>query len=395
MPSGVERGVISGSQMRGAAAATGAIPPGTPPSAAIGTSPSSEPYCQGTIHGYHSLSELFGGGRQLFRAWNTAMEFKTKDKAQIGQRGLAGCLLMILLVTLAFAGDDWIAPQTLSATVAQEGRLARLPLPPDLRPASAPEHFIPQTLFEIINGEADLFLKAGFLDLETRTFFLDGDAKRWIDLFVYRMDSHRSAFAVFSVKRGPEAAPAGRGTFSYRQATGLFFVQGLFYVEIHAADESAPLITAVNDLAEAVIRTYPATETAIPELTLFPETDLVPHSTVLQSAGAFGFDGFDDLFTARYRVKGRDATAFFRICPSPEAAIRLAADYQSFLLTFDGEQQASLDGLPNSWLMRVMDSHTLVFTAGRALGGIQDVADPELAALLARRLYERLASADI
>ena len=319
------------------------------------------------------------------------MDTVAQSQTSAVRRGLAALRRACLFAALIGGGVIAWVPTPLAAA-SQPMRLANMPLPTGLTPVSPPERFGPRTLFEIIDGEADLFLKAGFVDLETRTFHLDGDPERWIDLFVYQMEGHRSAFAVFSTKRGPEALPAALTPFSYRYPEGLYFVHGPYYVEVHAAREAPPLGAAMNELAEIIIASYAVSETAIPELALFPEADQVSHSVALHTAGALGFEGFADLFTARYRVQGRGATAFFRICPTPEAATRLAADYRSFLVSYGAERPSAVDGLPNGFTVRVLDSYTLVFTAGRAVGGVQEAADPDAAAALARRLYERLAS---
>lgn len=303
--------------------------------------------------------------------------------ARLSAAGLLLGLVGLVVVTLA------VTP----AVGRGEGILASMELPEGIVPAAPPERFGPQTLFEIIDGEADLYLKAGFLALETRTFHLEGESEQWIDLLAYRMDSHRSAFAVFSVRRGLETLPLEMTAFAYRYGDGLFFVHGPFYVEMRSAQTSDTLSAAMTTLAEAFVDGHPLEETPIPELALLPPEQRVPRSATLYPAGAFGFDGFDALFTARYRLEGGEATAYFHPSASPEAAARLADDYQTFLLSYGGALEPLAAGPPGGWLMRVMDRYVLVFTAGSFLGGVHEAPNPELAAILARRLYERLAAA--
>ena len=298
-----------------------------------------------------------------------------------------GALLRISMLLAAFGWGGSPMGAALAAGV-DEGFLAAMTLPAELAPA--PERFGPQTLFEIIDGEADLYLKAGFIALETRQYLLDGNSTRWLDILAYRMKSHRSAFAAFSQRRAPEAVPAALTPFSYRYRDGLFFVHGPFYVEIRTADESTHMGDAARKLAEAFVAAHAVQAVPIPELALLPDDDRVPGSMVLQPAGALGFEGFDDLFTARYRLDSQEVAAFLRLCASREAAVQLAARYRAFLMTYDGVLQPEADGLPGSWLVRLMDRYTLVFTRGSALFGVQEAPNPQVAAKLARRLYERL-----
>lgn len=296
-----------------------------------------------------------------------------------------------ILVLLAFCGYQFGLPDISKAGV-EKGPIAAIAIPPEIETASPVARFSPDTLFEVINGEADLYLKAGLVAMETQRFVLTADARQLLEIFVYQMTDHRSAFSVFSVRRGPEAVPDALTQFAYRYQDGFFFVHGSFYIEIRATAGTNQLVEAMQDLAVAFKNAHTVLDEPIVELALLPTEDLVPASQTLYPSGAFGFESFDDLFTARYKTNAGDATAFFRICSSPEKASELAAGYQTFLHEYDGEALGVDDALPESWIMRVMDSYTLVFTRGNVVAGVQDAATPELAGMLAHRLYERLSA---
>ena len=299
--------------------------------------------------------------------------------------------LLAFLVFLSSAGN-LIGPSSLSIAKTVQRQAGAMTLPPDLWAASAPERFSPETLFDIINGDADLYLKAGFVALEFQRFLLNNDSRQSMDLFAYQMNRHRSAFSVFSVRRGREAVPESLTRFAYRYRNGLFFVHGPFYIEIIAAEETNLVVDAMHRLAAAFIEANPVEVLPIPELERFPSENRISGSVVLYPAGGFGFEAFDNLFTARYQVKGGEATAFFRPCGSPEEAARLSAGYQAFLLEYEGARIPLDDALPNSRMLRVADSYTLVFTHGRTVAGVQDAATPEQATMLARRLSAALSS---
>ena len=273
-----------------------------------------------------------------------------------------------------------------------ESAAADMALPPGLVAEASLERFSPRTLFEIINGDADLYLKAGFVELETRRFSLDGDSSQWIDFFAYRMGGHRSAFAVYSVRRSREAAPVDLAPFAYRYQGGLFFVHGSYYVEIRGADDTDPLAEAMLQLAAAFITGTRVEAISIPELAWFPKDGLMASSIALHPAGAFGFKAFDTLFTAGYRIGNTTATAFFRECPSPGAAGQLASAFKDFLLEYDGAVVPLKTPLGNAALVRTMDTYTLVFTHGDTVAGVRDAATPEDASVLAQRLKDGLAS---
>jgi len=299
----------------------------------------------------------------------------------------------LLAVLVLISGVGYLSgSDTLSMAQAGQNLTEAMVLPAGLRDGSDPERFSPDTLFEIINGDADGYLKAGFVELDYRQLILNEDARSSIEFFAYRMERHRNAFAVFSVRRGREALPDPLTRFAYRYRRGLFFVHGPYYVEILAAERNAALEQAMQRLGVAFIDSHAVQTEPIPELGLFPPEDLIPDSVALHPSGAFGFEAFNDLFTARYRLRGSEATVFFRACRSPEAATQLAADYHAFLMEYDGEAVPVTSSLPNSRQIRVLDTYTLVFTHGDTFAGVQDAATPEQADILARRLYVALSS---
>lgn len=299
-------------------------------------------------------------------------------------------VLVLLVLTSGFGYlNGWDAQ-----LMAQTGpnQTEEMTLPAGLKPGSDPERFSPDTLFDIINGDADGYLKAGFIALDYRQFILNDDARQAIELFAYRMERHRSAFAVFSVRRGQEAIPDPLTRFAYRYRKGLFFVHGPYYVEIVASEKNAALEQSMRELGITFIDTHTVQTPSIPELDLFPPQDLIPGSVALHLSGAFGFEAFDDLFTARYRLSSSEATVFFRLCRSKEAASRLAGDYYDFLMEYGGVAVSAKNSLPNSRQIQMSDTYAVVFTHGDTLAGVQDAATPEQADRLARRLHAVLSS---
>ena len=307
-----------------------------------------------------------------------------------GWRTGMGSFLVFLVVVGTGQGLHRQLPAT-AAAGDRESLFAAVMPPPGLAAASGPERFLSDTLFEIINGESDIYLKAGFLALETRRYFENGNERQWLEVFAYRMAGHRNAFAVYSLRRIPDAQPDDLTHYAYRYQDALVFVHGAFYVEIRAADATEALMGAAMDLAEAFMAAHPSQDAPLKELAVFPPAGLVPASQALHLSGGFGFAGFDGLFTARYRMDGGEATAFFRPCNSREEARRLAVGYGDFLMAYDGERQTAA-GLPTrSRLIRVMDTYSLVFARGTMVAGVVDAASPALSGALGQRLYERMA----
>jgi hypothetical protein len=267
----------------------------------------------------------------------------------------------------------------------------RTPIPPSgfSRDGSVRSYW-PDTLFEAIDGDADLYLKAGFIRLDTHLYVNEGQRSEWFEVFLYRMAGHRSAFSVFSQRRSRDAVAETLTAFSYRYARNLFFVHGPYYVEILAEDPTDRTVEAMDEWAKGFVKVTAVSSEDIPELEWLPGEGLVQGSETLHLRGAFGFDGFEDLFSARYDVRGGQATAFFQICPSPSAAARLADGYRTFLLEYGGEAVSMESVLPNGRLIRILGRFAIIYTRGSAVAGVQDAGSAEVAALLVRHLNESL-----
>ena len=84
------------------------------------------------------------------------------------------------------------------APVAQTGKSlakdALLVTPPEgLRPLMSPESFTPANLYEKINGQAELYLSAGFVALKSQRFAEADNPDAWLELLIYDMGSSPNA----------------------------------------------------------------------------------------------------------------------------------------------------------------------------------------------------------
>jgi hypothetical protein len=124
---------------------------------------------------------------------------------------------------------------------------------------------------------------------------------------------------------------------------------------------------------------------------MLPTENLVPGSYALQSADAFGFDQFKNVFTARYHVQDAEAMAFVTACSSVAAADALRDGYRSFLLANGGKESKSGAGGDADKPIEIMGGVEIVFSRGNAVAGIHAAPSVAAAEQLAARLNQRLA----
>jgi hypothetical protein len=259
-----------------------------------------------------------------------------------------------------------------------------------LEPMSPPEHFGAETLSDKINGKAELYLPSGFRHLESRRLLLTDDPGLWIERFVYDMGSYANAFSVYSQQRRDSARSLELTPDAYQASNGIFFVQGNHYVEIVGSDASEAVVRKMTALARAFVDKHLAESVGMDERSLLPEKGRVADSITLTASDAFGFEGFDRIYSARYEWEGRTAMAYLSRRASAEEAANLVEEYVQFLLTYGGGPVDPPDGAPPVRIIEILGFVQIVFSQGEFLAGVHEAEDLAQGLALAARLYRNV-----
>jgi len=323
-----------------------------------------------------------------------------------------GLIILVLLVTVAvwvltvqnkfnpavkallqgeFYGQSWADSETPpSDGGAADAKGFEQIAPDNLKPIGVVEQFGPDTLSDKIDGKAELYLACGFENLRCQRFALRTDPNKWMEWFEYDMGDQYNAFAVYSLQRRESAVPLDVVPYAYRTKNAIFYVAGKYYIEAVAAEPDPTLIEAMIEMAKTHVATFPETPEELPELKWFPSDGLIPHSHTLQVTGAFGFEKFGRVFSARYNIEGREARAFITQCDNASSASNLAAEYCKFLLDNGGQPISYPSPMPELKIIQSYDGVTAVFVQGRFLAGVQGAESPEIAVRLATQLKSHL-----
>jgi hypothetical protein len=149
-------------------------------------------------------------------------------------------------------------------------------------------------------------------------------------------------------------------------------------------------MTAMRLFAEAFKRNIKVETKSMDERDLFPSTGLEQNSIVLIPDNAFGYEGFDRVYIAGYKINGADLTAFISRRKTPQQAEKLASAYQRFLLAFGGEKQASNPLIANASVVMILDTYEIIFSQGPYIAGVREAADTAQAIGLAVTLKKNL-----
>ena len=269
-----------------------------------------------------------------------------------------------------------------------------VPLPEGIQPLTSAETFDARNLSDKIDGKAELYLSAGFTRLVSQRFKDEHEADLWMEAFVYDMGNSQNAFSVFSAQRREDAASLDLARNAYRTSNALFLTHGRYYMEIIASKVSGQVLEPVIKMAETFIHNTPADVSIVNETELFPKQEMVKNSMVLISSNAFGFDGFDRIYTAEYEFDHNRLTAYISHRNTPEEAKKMASAYTQFLMTYGGQNIEEKLSIKDARLIKILDTFEIVFSHGSYLAGTREAATENQAKTLATRLYHRIKEGD-
>ena len=163
----------------------------------------------------------------------------------------------------------------------------------------APEMFTKQTLFEHIDGQADLFLQYGFEKSIFAIYRNIDSSDNKIDVDIYDMGNVLQAFGIFSRFRN-EDRPAGIGLDSSVGDHYAFFYKGKYFVVIQATESNpSPLKQLAESIESGILDNSHPPE----EIGYFPKNGLKPGSIEYFPDGLLGHEFLGRGFKATYIEK--------------------------------------------------------------------------------------------
>ncbi len=162
--------------------------------------------------------------------------------------------------------------------------------------------FKPETLFEYINGGADLYLAYDFQELKVAEYSNGKKASVTVD--VYRHETPTQAFGIYSQERLSDANFLDIGAQGYIGDGVLNFLNGPYYVKISSynakPDDPEILIAFAKKVSETLRE-----RGALPSiLSSFPEEGKKKNSEKFINKNFLGYSFLHSAFTADYDLSG-------------------------------------------------------------------------------------------
>jgi hypothetical protein len=168
--------------------------------------------------------------------------------------------------------------------------------------------FSPKTLYEYINGAADLYLAYDFEELKVAEY--QNEKKASVTIEVYRHKASTFAFGIYSQERLPNANYINVGVQGYVESNVLNFLTGPYYVKISSyntgAEDQEILLTFAKKVSDNLGEkgTFPSI------LAAFPSEGKIRNSEKFIAKNFLGYAFLYSAFTADYELPDKKFKLF-------------------------------------------------------------------------------------
>jgi hypothetical protein len=200
-----------------------------------------------------------------------------------------------------------------SWAVPLESLIPKKNLPKDWTLIHRLQTYTKKTLFEHINGQAELFFKYGFQKSVFAIYQNRTNQKDQIELDIYDMGNALQAFGIFSRFRN-EDRPGGFGLDSYLDDHSALFYQGKYFAMLYAAESNPDFLGQFSKLVSLRI-----SDPSPPpkEIGYFPKERLKPGSIQYFPEGLLGHAflkrGFQGTYLERMEDKAEANEKEFKL----------------------------------------------------------------------------------
>ena len=270
---------------------------------------------------------------------------------------LLGFVIIVLIMLAACGGDTpkpaakADSPQTILEAVKAAGTTK----------VSEVETYVGESLYEYINGGAEVYHQYDFVKVSTADFNVDGIE---IVADVYEFDSSDNAYGMYSMLRPDGIETVKTGVQGFTSETSYDFIKGKYLVRLICYDGNAEAVAAMNKLAAAFAETVPGTTTMPSMFANFPEDGKIANSEKIVAESYLGQAGLDDIYTVDYDYDTEQVQMFLATDQTGEKYMKWAEAVKP-----DADALKSVKDLPfDSGKVLVVEDHYY----GKILAGLKD-----------------------
>jgi hypothetical protein len=257
-----------------------------------------------------------------------------------------------------------------------------------LQGLSRSEFYVPENLFDYMDGQAEAYLAYGFRLLITREYKL-GDGSPPIIVEIYRMEGPLHAFGIYAAERSPDDQFIKIGVQGYLGDNALGFWKGPYYVKVISLQTSAATKDALASMGTVISDKIEGSYSEPEIFSAFPENHRVKMSERFIPRNFLGQPFLKNGYRVDYERGGTHYQVFLLKEDSPEEALRAFQRYQAFLQSQD--ENISLlkkEACPIAFAKG--KGGKTFFQCGPFFGGVLNSDDFSLATTLVEQMIQRL-----
>jgi len=235
------------------------------------------------------------------------------------------------------------------------------------------EVYVKDTVFDLIDGEAELYFPYGFRRVVAVAYERAADADNPMSAEVYEMGSPLDAFGIYSNYREADDSPAAVGADAFHGSTQALFYQERYFVKLRCAkpEEKAK---ALLSCAAAISKALPPHKANLPELALLDVPGIEPRSVRYIAESVLGYRFFKRGLLAETILDEKDEDerpmrVFVVFHANANEAQRTLAKYLVYLDENDGACE-NLDGARTLLIQDPLHKGVILEQAGGHLIGV-------------------------
>ncbi len=247
--------------------------------------------------------------------------------------------------------------------------------------------FDKETLFDRINGEAELYFPYGFDVLASARYANRQNPRIAVDADVYRMGSLLDAFGTYANYRRRDSTDVKIGTEGTLSPSQLIFYQGRYFVRLQATGTTSLGEDIFLACARAISQKLPRNAGRPKELEAFTIPAVVPKSERYIARSLLGYDFFRRGVIADAVLNSDEFQLLLVPEDSSDAASKTFDRYRSYLKASGTGIQVT--GIPGRMSLTAVDplyGNVFMAQAGRFLVGAVRFKDPSAAKQLVDQL---------
>lgn len=246
----------------------------------------------------------------------------------------------------------------------------------DLARSSEVRVFVGDSLWEYIDGGAELYHQYGFVEVATAQYKA-GDIELVAD--IYRFDTSLNAFGLYSGMRPPAPEIVELGVEGYCAPATVSFVKGEYLVRITGYDDTEAVNEHIISMAHEFDRTVPGT-TALPDgFRKLYFADKIKHTERYVSESFMGKIFLTGVYTCDYLRENDTLTGFISEDPDKQKYIQwhdeIKTDTNAFaipreLLPIDADCFVKKDEYYGFFMVASKEGYLLGMSAGKKEDGL-------------------------